>query len=37
MHGSSFEGDSVSALRNLASQYDERLRRALGERFAATA
>ena len=37
MHGSSFEGDATSALRGLAGQYDERLRKAMGERFPAAA
>ena len=32
MHGSSFEGDAAAALRSLASEYDRRLRRLLGER-----
>jgi len=35
MHGSSFAGDAGSALRNLAGEYDRRLRRALGERVIA--
>ena len=37
MHGSSFAGDAATALRSLAGQYDERLRRALSDRSVAVA